>query len=120
MVRNYKRKSLPKYPQSDMKKAMDTVRNKNLQSSNAASQFNVPLSSLYARLSGKRGSVHRDGQNVLSVEEEVFLVHTVETFENGNYHYYDNGLLTSHDHICLNLANVSIQLLILMIGFIAS
>ena len=81
MVRKYKRKFLSKYKESDIEKALNAVRNKNLQPSNATSQFIIPLSSLYGRLSDKRGSAHRGGQKILSVEEEVFLVDKVETFE---------------------------------------
>ena len=81
MVRNYKRKTVTKYTDSDMKNALDAICNKQQKPSVVAQQFNIPVTTLYARLSGIRGSGPRGGKTVLSPEEEAFLVQTIEIFE---------------------------------------
>lgn len=81
MVRDYKRKTISKYQEADIQKALQAIRTKNLNISSASHEFNIPLSTLYGRLSGKNDNVKRGGQTILSTTEEEFLVHTVEVFE---------------------------------------
>lgn len=81
MVRNHKRKTLSKYTESDMQKAIDAVRSKNLRTSEAASQFNIPLSTLYCRIAGRRGSSRRGAPTILSTKEEAVLVNVIELFD---------------------------------------
>ena len=81
MVRNYKRKTVATYAQADMEKAMEAVRTNELSPSAAAEKFKIPLPTLYSRLSGTRGSGPRGARTILTVEEEGFLVQTIEIFE---------------------------------------
>ena len=81
MVRHYKRKTVTNYTESDLEKALVAVRTKELKPSAAAQQFNIPVATLYARLSGIRGNGPRGAKTILSEEEESFLVQTIEIFE---------------------------------------
>ena len=81
MVRNYTRKTVTKYTDSDLKKALAAVRNKELKPSAAAQQYNIPLPTLYARLSGVRDGGARGAKTILLPEEETFLVETIQIFE---------------------------------------
>ena len=66
---------------SDLKMALDAVRSKELKPSAAAKRFNIPVATLYARLSGIRGNGPRGARTILSPEEEDFLVQTIQIFE---------------------------------------
>ncbi|CAF5150591.1 unnamed protein product, partial [Rotaria magnacalcarata] len=55
MVRHYKRKTISKYSEADIQKALEAVRNENLKPCDVACDRNIPLSTLYARLAGKHG-----------------------------------------------------------------
>ena len=46
MVRNYKRKTVTKYTNPDMRIALDAVHSKELKPSAAAQQFNIPVPTL--------------------------------------------------------------------------
>ncbi|CAF4440171.1 unnamed protein product, partial [Rotaria magnacalcarata] len=81
MVRHYKRKTISKYSEADIQKALEAIRNENLKPCDVACDRNIPLSTLYARLAGKHGHAKRGGHTIFSTEEEEFLVHTVEIFE---------------------------------------
>ena len=81
MVRNYKRKTVTKYTNPDMRMALDAVHSKKLKPSAAAQRFNIPVPTLYARLSGIRGNGPQDAKTSLSPEEENFLVQTIQMFE---------------------------------------
>jgi hypothetical protein len=81
MVRHYERKKVQKYVQSDMDKALDAIRNRQLKPIAASKQFNIPVATLYARLSGTRGSGPRGARPILSLEEEQLLIQTIETFQ---------------------------------------
>ena len=81
MVRNYMRKTMTNYTDSDVKKALDDVRSKQLKPSAAAKKFNIPVATLHAWLSGIRGNGPPGAKTILSPEEEAFLVQTIEIFE---------------------------------------
>ena len=84
MVRHYKRRTISKYSEADIQKALEAIRNKKLKPCDLARDLNIPISTLYARLArlaGKHGHAKRGGHTILSTEEEEFLVHTVEIFE---------------------------------------
>ncbi|CAF1473829.1 unnamed protein product [Rotaria magnacalcarata] len=59
MVRHYKRKTISKYSEADIQKALEAVRNENLKPCDVACDRNIPLSTLYARLAGKHGHAKR-------------------------------------------------------------
>ena len=80
MVRNYKRKTVTNYTEADIKEAIDAVRHNRVKPSDAAKDKNIPLATLYARLSGTRGGGPRGAKPILSSEEESFLVQTIEIF----------------------------------------
>ena len=61
--------------------ALDEVHSKELKPSAAAQQFNIPVATLYARLSGTRGNGPRGPKTILSPEEKNFLVQTIQIFE---------------------------------------
>lgn len=81
MVRDYEPKTVKTYTQSDLDDALEAVRDGKLKPKAAAEQFKIPLSTIYARLSGKRGSGPRGARPILTMEEEGLLVQTIETFE---------------------------------------
>ncbi|CAF3129795.1 unnamed protein product [Rotaria sp. Silwood2] len=81
MVRNYKRKTVTNYTEADIKEAIDAVRRNRVKPSAAAKDKNIPLATLYARLSETRGRGPRGAKPILSSEEELFLVQTIEIFE---------------------------------------
>lgn len=81
MVRNYKRKTVTNYTETDLEKALDAIRTQELKPSAAAKQFNIPVATIYARLSGIRGNGPRGAKTILSPAEEAFLVQTIEIFE---------------------------------------
>ncbi|CAF3747959.1 unnamed protein product, partial [Rotaria sordida] len=75
------RKTVTNYTEADIKEAIDAVRNNRVKPSAAAKDKNIPLATLYARLSETRGSGPRGAKPILSSEEESFLVQTIEIFE---------------------------------------
>ncbi|CAF1524853.1 unnamed protein product [Adineta steineri] len=94
MVRNYKRKTVAKYTEADMQKALDAVRSKELKPLDAAkNNNNIPLATLYARLSGTRGNGPRGAKTILSSEEESFLVQTIEIFEKWQLPLLQNNVI---------------------------
>jgi hypothetical protein len=81
MPRNYVRKTHTVYSDNDLKQAINAVRGGHLSSGAAAEKFKIPRTTLYGRLSGRRGDTGRGVRPILSSDEEKFLVHVIVTFQ---------------------------------------
>ncbi|CAF4149234.1 unnamed protein product [Rotaria sp. Silwood2] len=81
MPRKYVRKTESNYSIDDINCALSEVKDKQLTAVDAARQYNIPIGTLYSRLSGLRGSSARGHPSILSTEEEKLLVHVIELFQ---------------------------------------
>ena len=81
MPRTYVPKSKVMYSKNDLNDVLTAIRNNQISVLQAAKDFKIPQATIYARLSGRRGDNPRGRKTVLSKEEEVFLVHAIQTFQ---------------------------------------
>lgn len=81
MPRTYVRKKEKNYAVGDLKSALKMVRTNEASAVVAAAQFRIPISTLYAHLSGRISEPQAGGKTILSHEEEEFLVHVVRLYQ---------------------------------------
>lgn len=81
MPRKYVRQSQPKYTSEQLNVALDRVRCNELSPGDASIEYGIPLSTIYAHLSGKRSENKPGGKTILSREEEEFLVHVIHKYQ---------------------------------------
>jgi hypothetical protein len=81
MPRKYVRKTKSNYSGDDINHALSYMKKKNLSAVDAARKYNIPVTTLYSRLSGHRGSGSRGRSPILSINEEKFLIHVIELFQ---------------------------------------
>ncbi|CAF1507951.1 unnamed protein product [Rotaria sordida] len=81
MPRKYVRKTIPKYSIDDINRALSDIKKKTLTIIDAARDYNIPIATLYSRLSGLRGNSNRGRRTILSNDEEQFLVYVIELFQ---------------------------------------
>ncbi|CAF3738952.1 unnamed protein product [Rotaria socialis] len=81
MPRTYVKKIKPNYLNADVDRALCLIKEKKLTVVDAGREYNIPLGTLYSRLSGKRGSGGRGRPPILLNDEEEFLVYVIELFQ---------------------------------------
>ncbi|CAF3632262.1 unnamed protein product, partial [Rotaria sp. Silwood2] len=81
MPRKYVRKVEPKYSPDNMIKALHDIEHKKLLPIDAAQDHGIPSSTIYNRLSGRFKDSKRGAKTILSKEEESFLIHVIQTFQ---------------------------------------
>lgn len=81
MPRTYIRKKQTSYSRSDLKVALDRIRRKELSATAASNEYRIPLSTIYAHLAGNRGENKCGGRTILSREEEEFLIHVIQRYQ---------------------------------------
>ncbi|CAF2132996.1 unnamed protein product [Rotaria magnacalcarata] len=77
----YVKKIKPNYLNADVDRALCLIKEKKLTVVDAGREYNIPLGTLYSRLSGKRGSGGRGRRPILLNDEEEFLVYVIELFQ---------------------------------------
>lgn len=81
MPRTYKRKTQPKYTEADLQEALSQIRDKNLSVADASIKFNIPVRTIYDRLSTNQNNNRRGGKTILTKDEEELIVHTIILFQ---------------------------------------
>jgi hypothetical protein len=81
MTRQYIRRTTSTYSVKDLELAIAAIAEKTMTVQQAASHFKISRHTLYARISGRRGSGMRGGQTLLNHEEEELLVMTIEIYQ---------------------------------------
>ena len=81
MPRKYIHKVRPKYSLNDLIKALDAIKHEKISPIVAANRYGIPSSTIYNRLSGRLKDFKRGAKTILSTEEEEFLVHVIQTFQ---------------------------------------
>ncbi|CAF3392974.1 unnamed protein product [Rotaria sp. Silwood2] len=81
MPRNYIRKKQSRYSPDELQKALDLIRDEKITVNAASTDYHIPVSTLYARLSGVRGSGKPGTKTILSNEEEKFLIYVIQKYQ---------------------------------------
>jgi hypothetical protein len=81
MPRIYKRKTEDKYTSENLEKAVSEVKEKKLSVKDAAVHYNIPVRTIFHKLSGSRSGVGRGTKTLLTKEEELYLVHIILLFQ---------------------------------------
>jgi hypothetical protein len=81
MPRVYVRKKQLRYTADDLEKGLNLIRDGKLKVQEVATQFHIPIPTLYARLSGLRSGNKPGAKTILSNEEEKFLIHVIHKFQ---------------------------------------
>ncbi|CAF1380417.1 unnamed protein product [Adineta ricciae] len=77
MTRKYIRKKQSTYSAIDLDIALKCIRKNTLTVMEAGKKCHIPVSTLYARLSNRRGGGKPGAKTILSFEEEKLLIHVV-------------------------------------------
>ncbi|CAF1063108.1 unnamed protein product [Rotaria magnacalcarata] len=80
MPRTYIRKKTSTYAITDLKLALDLIGDGEITVIEASTAYNIPMPTLYSRLSGSRGG-NPCGNKILSDGEEKFLIHVIHKFQ---------------------------------------
>ncbi|CAF1158729.1 unnamed protein product [Didymodactylos carnosus] len=94
MVRNYVRKRVQTYSNVDIGEAIKSIKDDKMTINEASAKYNVPISTLYNRLSGHNGSSLRGGTTILSKEEESHLVYVIKTMQDYNHPVSNSNVRT--------------------------
>ncbi|CAF1687999.1 unnamed protein product, partial [Adineta ricciae] len=81
MPRSYIRKKQPHYSTADLDNALKSIRRNTLTVKEAWKKYHIPPSTLYARLSNRRGDGKSGAKTILSNEEEKLLIHIIQKFQ---------------------------------------
>ena len=81
MPPKYIRKTTSNYSNYDINHAIADIKNKKLIVTDVARQYNIPVTTLYSRLSRQTGDTSRGLSPILSKDEEQFLVYVIELFQ---------------------------------------
>ena len=81
MPRKYIHRVQPKYSHNDLTKALDAIKHEKISPIVAVNRYGIPSSTIYNRLSGRFEDFKRGAKTILSTEEEEFLVHVIQTFQ---------------------------------------
>ena len=81
MPRKYIRKTNSNYSNDVIDHALADIENKKLIVTDVARQYNIPVTTLYSRLSRRTGNTSRGRSPILSKDEEQFLVYVIELFQ---------------------------------------
>ncbi|CAF1993954.1 unnamed protein product [Rotaria magnacalcarata] len=81
MVRTYKRKTQDKYSKDDLEQALSNIRNKKMFIKYTAAHYHIPTRIIFHRLAGSRTGAGRCRKNILTNEDESYLVTTIILFQ---------------------------------------
>ncbi|CAF1071129.1 unnamed protein product [Adineta ricciae] len=81
MPRSYIRKKQPHYSTADLDNALKSIRRNTLTVKEASKKYHIPPSTLYARLSNRRGDGKSGAKTILTNEEEKLLIHIIQKFQ---------------------------------------
>jgi hypothetical protein len=81
MPRTYKHKTQDKYSQDDLQRALLDIQENKLSVKSAAVQYQIPVRTIFHKLSRSRTDVGRGTKTLLTKEEESYLVHTILLFQ---------------------------------------
>lgn len=81
MPRKYVRKTVQNYSEQDLQRALSSVKDDGESVANVSVKFNIPQRTIYGRLSEKHSDIGRGAKPILSKEEELLLVHTINLFQ---------------------------------------
>lgn len=87
MVRNYKRKRITEYSEENLKRAIEAVRKKEINSYLAADKYGIPRSTIIHRLYGTRGAKQsKPGKpTVFSIDEETKMASYIHVMKKCGY-----------------------------------
>ena len=81
MPRSYIRKKESSYSVSDLDNALKSIQRNTLTVKEAWKKYRIPPSTLYARLSNRRGDGKPGTKTILSTEEEKLLIHVIQKYQ---------------------------------------
>ncbi|CAF1408332.1 unnamed protein product [Didymodactylos carnosus] len=96
MVRNYVRKRVQTYLNVDIAEAIKSIKNDKMTINDyeASARYNVPLSTIYNRLSRHNGSSARGDTTILGEEEGSHLIYVLKTMQDYNHPLSNSNVRT--------------------------